>query len=210
VVSDTVAAAPPAAAPTADGGEQKHRHGLAAEQPAGQRDGGAAAEQQQQQLVGAESIERYRGHAEHRQHPCLHRRASQCPCGLHHDRDDDRLDPIQGRRRLGTGGVGDVRPREREDDRHRRHDEARAAQQQSGPARPHVAEVDGHLRRVGPRDEVRHAEQVQETCIVDPTSRAHHLVAHHGDVRGGTAEADDAELQEESDDLAKRAVTRRR
>jgi hypothetical protein len=64
--------------------------------------------------------------------------------------------------------------------------------------------VDGHLGRVGPGDQVRRAQQVEEFLAAHPGSPAHHLVFHHRDVRGGPAEGRGAEAEKEKRDLGER------
>jgi hypothetical protein len=45
---------------------------------------------------------------------------------------------------------------------------------------------------------------VEELLARQPATAAHHLVFHHGDVRGRAAEGDGPELQEEPRELAER------
>ena len=49
-----------------------------------------------------------------------------------------------------------------------------------------------HLGRVGPRDEIRRPDQVEEVLTADPLSTSYELVLHHGDMSGGAAERRDA------------------
>ena len=105
------------------------------------------------------------------------------------------------RRQAAEAHVG---PGTGEHDDERGSDEAAPGHDQPPPSRPLVAQVNGHLGRVGARYEVRRTEKVDEPLAAQPAAATHRLVFHHGDVGRGPAETDDAQLQEESRHLAQR------
>jgi hypothetical protein len=54
------------------------------------------------------------------------------------------------------------------------------------------------------RKRVRRAEEVEEPLAAHPAAPVHDLVLHHRDVRRGSAEPEDAQLQEGARDLGER------
>jgi hypothetical protein len=68
-----------------------------------------------------------------------------------------------------------------------------------------MAEVDGQLGRVRPRDQVGRPHQVQELGVVDPPASPYHLVAHERYVRRRAAAPDDPQLEEQARDLTQPA-----
>lgn len=68
--------------------------------------------------------------------------------------------------------------------------------------------MNGHLRGVGPGDEVGEADEIQEALLRQPCAPPDHFFAHHGDVGGGATEGDGPELQEYPADLRKRSGSR--
>src|SRR6266850_7205601 len=77
-----------------------------------------------------------------------------------------------------------------------------AGDQEPAPSRAQVADVDGHLRRVRTWNEIRRAEEIEESLPRQPLPPPDDLVLHHRDVRRGPTEGDAAELQEEPGKLA--------
>ena len=120
------------------------------------------------------------------------------------DGDDDRLDAVQQSLERRRVPVLDVRPRERQHDDERRDDEAHTGDHQAAPSGALVAQVDRQLGRVGSGDEVGGAYQVDEPVVVEPAPPHHDFVAHHRDVRGGSAEANRSQLEEQERQLTKR------
>ena len=79
-----------------------------------------------------------------------------------------------------------------------------------GALRP---EVDRQLGGVRTGNEIGCAHELQELVVVEPSPTAHHFVAHHGDVRSWTSEADHTQSQEQTGNFTKRlacAIGRRR
>ena len=147
--------------------------------------------------------------AEGPQGPGARRRGGQAPKRLYDHGQDHRLDAPEQPRRLGKLSEAHVRPGEGAGQQHGRQDEARSRHDQPGPAAARPADVNRHLGRVGPRNEVRRAEQIQEVLVGQPASAVHDLVSHHGDVRGWATEGGGAQPQEEPGQLRQRGRRRR-
>src|ERR1051326_13496 len=90
----------------------------------------------------------------------------------------------------------------------RRQDETHPGDDQPRPAPPSVADVNRHLGRVRPGDQVRRAQVIQELLTREPAPAAHDLVLHHGDVGRGAAERDGAELEKQDRQRAERGAMR--
>ena len=126
-----------------------------------------------------------------------------------HHRDHYGFDPVEHPAHLGDPTEPDVSPRHHSHNEGCRQDEAGAGDQEARPARARMADVDGQLGRVGPRNQVGRAEVVEKLLAGEPVTTTDDLVLHHGDVRRRAPEGDGAELQEESRQLAERRALRR-
>ena len=82
----------------------------------------------------------------------------------------------------------------------------------SSPRQPRalMAEVDGQLGRVGARDQVGGAHQVDEPLVGQPLPALDQLLAHHRGVRGRPTEGHHAQPEEDEGDLSGRAESRSR
>ena len=67
----------------------------------------------------------------------------------------------------------------------------------ASPARARKADVDRHLGRVGTRDEIGGADEVEELVARHPLPTTHHFIFHHREVRRGTAKGRAAEAKEQ-------------
>ena len=138
----------------------------------------------------------------------LHGSSAQLPQGRYDDGDDDRCDPGKDAGDLRKRAVPHVAPRDHADDERRWKDEAHAADEQSRPAVPRQADVDGQLSRVRAWNEVRRANVVQELFARQPSTAAHDFVLHQRDVRSRPAEGRRSEAQKEQGHVEQRRCRR--
>jgi len=89
-------------------------------------------------------------------------------------------------------------------------DESDAAQDKPLPARPDVAQVHGHLGRVGAGDEVGRGHQVEELGVRQPFPPDDDLVMVDGDVGRRAAKCGEAHAQKQQNHLAQGVFGRRR
>jgi hypothetical protein len=61
--------------------------------------------------------------------------------------------------------------------------------------------VDGDLAGIGPGDQVRHPNHVEEMALVDPAPLPHEVVVHRGYVSVRAAEPEGPEAEEVPDDF---------
>ena len=59
-----------------------------------------------------------------------------------------------------------------------------------------MPDVDRHLGRARPRDEIGSPQHIEEVSMGNPGATPNELLFHHRDVRRRAAECDNAELQE--------------
>src|SRR5262249_49894619 len=97
-----------------------------------------------------------------------------------------------------------VGPGDRRDDHEGWQDEGGAGDDQPRQAGPDAADVDGDFGGIGPRNQVRGANQIEKLLVGQPAAPAYQLVLHEGDVRRPPTKADGAELQEDGRQLAQR------
>ena len=154
------------------------------------------------------SCARGRQHAEAPESPVGSGRRRELPQCLDDDREDNRLDAPEEPGRLGQRPEPNVSPREGARQQCGGHDEAHAGYQESRPTPAIPADVDGHLRRVRTRDEVRRAEEVQEPLVGHPHAPVDNLVAHHRDMRRRSSKGRRAEPQEQDRELDERRARR--
>src|SRR5258705_5352624 len=69
-----------------------------------------------------------------------------------------------------------------------------------------MADVDCHLRGIRTGYKVGGAEQVEEFVIRHPTTTAHNLILHHGDMRSRAAEGNSSELEKQRRQLSQRSI----
>ena len=136
------------------------------------------------------------------QHPAPHRVSQQPPESVSNDRDDDRFDSVEDAARRDGRTPVHVRHREAEHDRHRRENEAGAAEHEAEPAGTTPTEHHRKLcgRRTGRRVTApsRSRNSCSETQFRETTASS-----REGNVRGRATEPDEAELPHHADDFAK-------
>ena len=148
-------------------------------------------------LVDTQDIEQRDKDARDGRHRTFDRPAAQAPEGLNDDPDQDRLHTVERPSHRRDRAVGDVSPGQDQRGRHAGEDERRAAGQTSAPPGPDRSQMDGHFSRVGPGDEIRGPDDIQEALLVDPTAPPDRLVVHQRDIDGRSAEAESPELEEQ-------------
>ncbi len=143
--------------------------------------------------------------------PRLDRGAPKPEQGLQDDGNDHRFDAVEERGDLRQGAEANVGPGAASNDQRGREDETGAPEEQANPACAPVANEDRQLGRARTGDEVHRPEQVEEFLPGEPRAPADHLVLHHRDVGGGTAERGQTQAQEEDRHLTRRvrALARR-
>ena len=87
-------------------------------------------------------------------------------------------------------------------DRHGRRDEADTAHGEAEPAGAAAAEDHRQLGGARAGEHADRAEEVEELVIVEPVAPPDRFVAQHGDMHGGAAERDRAELEHQPGHLA--------
>lgn len=90
---------------------------------------------------------------------------------------------------------------ERLDDQRGGEDERGSGGHEAAPAGPVMADVHGHLRRVGTGDQMRGADEVDELLLLHPPTMGDDFIVHHRDVRSGLAERDAPQLAEQTGQL---------
>src|SRR5918999_1573979 len=118
------------------------------------------------------------------------------PQGGHHGGQCDGLDARQEIVADLKASGPKVGPGQDQEHQERRQRERQAGNETAQRPRPHVAEVDGDLTRVGPGDQVGDSHDVEEMPLVDPLPPSDQVLVHGGDVGVGPAEADRAEAEE--------------
>src|SRR2546426_847202 len=105
------------------------------------------------------------------------------PQGLQDNRDNDRLHPVQNARGLRKRAVSDIDRSDNGDEKHRRQDEAAPCNQEPGPSGLPVSDMDRHLGRVWPGNQVGRTEQVEKRLAREPSATLDDFVFHHVDMR---------------------------
>jgi hypothetical protein len=127
----------------------------------------------------------------------------QCPRAdavrrMHDQRGDRRLQPIEQAGHERQLAVGQVDPRQRDEDEQRRQHEQPAGHEAPAAAVHQPADVGGELLRFGPGQQHAVVQRVQEALLADPAPPLDQLGVHDGDLPGRPAEADEAELEPEA------------
>jgi hypothetical protein len=99
--------------------------------------------------------------------------------------------------------VAHVQPRQHHQDHERRQDEQQPRGQPAAHAMQQPAYVGSQLLRLGTGQQHAVVERVQEAAFGDPAPPLHQLLVHDGDLAGGPAEADEAQLQPETKGVGK-------
>lgn len=115
-----------------------------------------------------------------------------------HDRDDHRLQPVEDRGDGGQMPPGGQDPgQQQQDQRAGQHEQRPGGDAAGQPVQP-PARIGGELLGLGSGQQGAEIEPAQEGALVDPAQPVDQLGLHHRDLRGGTAEAEAAELQPET------------
>jgi hypothetical protein len=159
----------------------------------------------------AERVDRdERGGRHEPQHGMAQRAGADAPGRVQHDGDHRGLHAVQRGRDDRHVAVGDVEPRQRDQDDDRRQHE-QAARDDAAPCAMHEpTDVRRELHGLGPGQQHAIVERVQEPAFRDPASLLHELAVHDGDLSRRPAEADAAEMQPIAEGLRPRGRTRQR
>ena len=162
--------------------------------------------EQDRQLIDPKGRGHRRARTDEPQQRAAGRRGRQAPESLQDHRDDDRLHAPEQPEDLRPLAEPHIRPPEGAGDEHRRNDEAQARNHQPSPAALQPPDVNGHLRRVRPGDQVRGAEKIEKPSVGQPAAPYDDLGAHHGDVCRWPPEGSGPQAQEERHQLEERGL----
>ena len=133
---------------------------------------------------------------------CLQGAGAEAMRRLHDDRDHRRLDGGEGAGHRRQRPERDVDPGQRDEDDERRQDEQAAGDEAAPRAVQQPADVGGELLRLGARQHHAVRERVQEAALADPAPLLDQRAMHDRDLAGGSAEADEPQLEPEPCRLA--------
>ncbi len=129
------------------------------------------------------------------QHAVAQGARADAPGGEHHDGGHRRLDAVEYAGHHRHVAEGQVDPGQRNQDRQRRQHEQHAGHDATPGAVHQPADVGRELLRLGARQHHGVVQRVQEAVLADPAPALDQLRVHHGNLAGGAAETDEAELE---------------
>ncbi len=128
--------------------------------------------------------------------------------GLHDDRGDGGLDPIEQARHQRHFAIGNIEPGQQDQDeqggqykQHTGDDAAPGAVQQP-------ADIGGQLLRLRPRQQHAVIERMEKASLGNPAAALHQLLVHDGNLAGRAAKADEAQLEPEPEGLQQADIYR--
>jgi len=134
------------------------------------------------------------------------RQFDRCPAELperHQDNSDDHgLDAVEDRLHLRQRTDAHVHRGQRANDHHSGQDEAATRDEETYPTGANEADVDRHLGRVRPGDQIRGADEIKKLLIGQPMSTLHDLALHQCNVRRRPTKRRGAQPQEEASEFA--------
>src|SRR5713101_5020788 len=139
--------------------------------------------------------------------PAAHDGAGQRPKCQRNDRDDYRLDPVEHGVSGGQPAEARVRPGERQTEHGRWPDKANPGEQKARPARVQMADVNAHLGRRWPGDQVGCTEHVEKLLSGQPPSLADELLLHHCDMSRRASERRRAQPQKHQRERPQAGIT---
>ena len=132
---------------------------------------------------------------EHHHGAVLERALADPEHGLDHDREHGGLEPEEQGLQGGRAMEQRVERAQGQDDDEAGQDEQRARDHAAPGTVQQPADVDGELLRFGAGQEHAVVERVQEPRLADPALLVDQDLVHQRDLAGGTAEAEQADLQ---------------
>lgn len=141
--------------------------------------------------------------SEHDERAMVERATPNAQDGFSDDGDDHALDAIEKAADDREIAAGDGKPAQEKHDEDGRDDEERAGDDASERAVHARADVDGELLRFRPGENHAKIEGAQELLLANPLLPLDEFAVHDGDLPGGAAEIDEAELEPESEGFGK-------
>ena len=103
---------------------------------------------------------------------------TQPPEGVPENRYHYRFDSVHEVLACWPGGIFYVEPGQDRDNQECRQNEAQSCDDQPWPTTTPVAQMNGHLGRVGPGNEIRQADQSKELVMIQPLAPLHAFLLH--------------------------------
>jgi hypothetical protein len=133
--------------------------------------------------------------------PVLQRAAADAVRRVQHERSDGRLDAVEDAGHHRHMAEAQIDPRQRDQDEQRRQHEQRPGHDATPRAVHQPADVGGELLGLGAGQQHAEIQRVKKALLADPAPPLDQLGMHDRDLPGGSAEADEAELEPEAESL---------
>ena len=140
--------------------------------------------------------------ADRPQHAVLERARADAVRGEYDNGGDRRLDAVEDARHQRHLAEHQIDPGQRHQEEHGGQHEQHAGDDAAPGPVHHPADIGGELGGLRPGQQHAIVERMQEALLRDPAPFLHQVLVHDGDLPGGAAEADEAELEPVAEGLS--------